>query len=195
MKKIILLILIAVLFSSCITMVSDDKLNNWALNHDYIKADNCPELVIPERQALPHPMIPTFETTDEEGVPVPITQRYLMTMVIQLFGTLEKFQYLVEIYEREYLNTDGKIMPDLTLEELKALYEDRLSTIERAREEMVPEESQPTLEGTTSAASPGDQLTVDQFAELVEVWNYLNDPATKVLSLTDLYMDELGKQE
>ena len=205
MKTIILIVLIAILFSSCITMVSDEKLNNWALENEYIRADNCPELVIPERTALPHPLVPTFETTDEEGVPIPITQRYLMTMVIQLFGTVEKFQYLVEIYEREYLNTDGKIMPNLTLEELKKLYEERLSTIEKAREEMQHDEpvGTPILEGTsdginpylTDSASPSDQLTVDQFEQLLELWNHINSPTVQLLDLTDLYLNEVEKAD
>lgn len=183
MKRIILLILLALLFSSCITMVSDDKLDDWALNNDYIKTENIPELEVPERQALPHPFIPIFETTDEEGIPIPITQKYMMTMVIQLFGTLEKFQYLVEIYEREYLNTGGTIMQDLTLEELKDLYKERLSTIEKAQNNIDSEEElTPTTSSSnelnpylTDTATPSDQMTIEQFEQLLEVWNKLQE--------------------
>lgn len=180
MKKLILIGLLILTLSGCMSLVpqrvKDEYARDWAANNGYIDADDCPEIKVPERQALPHPIIPTFETTDEEGNPLPITQRYLMNMVIQLFGAVEKFQYLVEIYEREYLNADGRIMPNLTLEELKALYEERLSTIERARQEMQPAQpTQPTQpEGTTSAASPGDQLTIEEFEYLLEVWEEMN---------------------
>lgn len=181
MKRIILLILLVLLFNSCITMVSDEKLDDWALNNDYIKTENIPELVVPEREALPHPLIPVFETVDEEGIPVPITKRYMMNMIIQLFGTVEKFQYLAEIYEREYLNSGGKIMPDLTLDELKALYEQRLSFIERTRDEMIEEVPEETEETTTSStnqpnpyftnsATPSDKMTIEQFEDLLKVW-------------------------
>jgi len=178
MKKLILISLILLILTSCMSLVPERVKNeyalDWALENGYIRAEDCPELEIPERQALPHPIVPLFQTVDEDGDPIPITQKYLMNIVIQLFGTVEKFQYLVEIYEREYLNEDGRIMPDLTLEELKALYEERLSTIEKTRREIEPEESvQP--EGTTSSVTPGEQLTIDQFEELLGVWNSLNE--------------------
>ena len=179
MKKLLLLLIaIAVLFTGCITMMSDEKLNDWALTNGYIEPENCPELVVPEREALPHPSVPIFETIDEEGIPIPITQSHLMNMIVQLFGTVEKFQYLVEIYEREYLNTGGKIMPDLTLEELKSLYEERLSTIDRARAKIEIEETTSSEEPNpylTSSSTTSDKLTVEQFEQLLEIWKEMNE--------------------
>lgn len=173
MKKVILLLLLGVLlFSGCATWHE-----NWALANGYIRAEDCPEPPpIPTRQALPHPRIPTFATTDSDGNPIEITERYLIEIVVQMFGTVEKFQYLVEIYEREYLNEDGKIMPDLTLEELKKLYQQRIGQIQDITEpEESPEEEPPTTERSLGASTPGERMTLEEFRPLFEEWNRLQE--------------------
>ena len=175
MKKWIVLILAILLLLSitgCATWHT-----NWALTHGYIKAEDCPDVPeVPERQALPHPKVPLFATTDNEGNPVVIDEAYLMSIIIQLFGTVEKFQYLVEIYEREYLNAGGTVMPDLTLEELKALYEERLGKLrdvtpeeEAPAEETPAEEETPTTEMTLGAVEK--EMTVGEFKQIVDAWN------------------------
>lgn len=176
--KLILLGLVAFIFSSCISLVSKEKLNEWALSNSYILAKNCPKLVVPPREAQPHPEVPMLEVRDADGNYIPITEEYLMKIIIKLFGTIQKFQYLVEIYEREYLNAGGKIMPDLTLEELKALYLKRLNTLDSTPiSSPEPEPEQPielTTEGkypTTGAGVPNvEEMTLDEFAILVDAF-------------------------
>jgi hypothetical protein len=155
MKKILLLIFIVFLLAGCTTFYT-----NWALTHGFIKAEDCPKVPdVPERQALPHPILPTFDTVDKDGNPIKINEVYLMNVIIQCFGTMEKFQYLVEIYEREYLNKGGKIMPDLTLDELKKLYQERLGQLERFN---------------TGASTPVEKtMTVEEFRKFVDAWNDL----------------------
>lgn len=180
MKKLLLIVLFIPLLAGCMslvpTAVKEDYARVWASDNGYIPAEDCPDVCedLPERQPLPKPIVPLFETEDAQGDPIPITERYLMDIIIKLFGTVEKFQYLVEIYEREYLNSDGRIMPDLSLDELKALYEGRLSVIERARLEQPESEAPEGIEGTTSSATLGDDLTVEQFEELLGVWKEIN---------------------
>jgi hypothetical protein len=160
MKKVIaLLILLVFALTGCTTFYT-----NWALTHGFIKAEDCPKVPdVPERQALPHPTIPTFATVDADGNLIKIDEVYLMNIIIQCFGTVEKFQYLVEIYEREYLNKGGKIMPDLTLEELKKLYQEKLGQLEKFN----------TGAMTTSAVEK--QMTVEEFKHLIDAWNLLQE--------------------
>lgn len=168
MKKLIYIIIIFMIFTSCTTWHTD-----WALSNGYIKAEDCPELIVPERQALPHPQIPLFETTDVDGNPIEINEAYLIRVIVQLFGTVEKFQYLVEIYEREYLNTGGKIMPDLTLEELKKLYQERLGKVEEIIEES------PVLETTNMILGASSDMKVSEFEILFEEWERLQSRMEK----------------
>lgn len=179
MKKLILLFTLVLFLSGCasfIRFVPEERLDRWALENEYILAENCPELVVPERQPLPHPDVPTIHVKDADGNLIPITQQYLMRVVITLFGTVEKYQYLAEIYEREYLNADGKILPDLTLEELKQLYLQRIQAIdlvEPAEPEVDPETGFPS----TGSGTP--DITVDEFATIVEAFNYFQEQAVE----------------
>lgn len=125
MKKIILLFtIIFLLFSSCATWHE-----NWAREEGWLPPDQLPEVSPPEqRQPLPHPDIPELVLpdplpTDEQGNEY-IPQRILMEHVLILDGTVEKFQYLVEIYEREYLGIDvgNTKFQGKTLEQLKNEY-------------------------------------------------------------------------
>lgn len=148
MKKLFV-ILIVVFLSSCVSWHTD-----WALNNGYIRAEDCPDVSeVPPRQALPTPNVPLIDISRIED-PV-----YLMKTIINLRATVEKFQYLVEIYEREYLNKDGKIMKDLTLEELKQLYESKLSDIEKASSDFQEFPSTEAFER---------EITISEFKELVE---------------------------
>jgi hypothetical protein len=160
------------MLSGCISLVSKEKLDMWALSNGYILAENCPELEVPPRLALDHPEIPQIMVKDEDGEYIPITEQYLMKIVIRLFGTIEKYQYLAEIYEREYLNAGGKVMPDLTLDELKALYLERRKAID---EVPVPEPVEPVVEGefpSTGAGVPNvEQMTIAEFSLIVETFN------------------------
>jgi len=164
MKKIILLLVITMLlFASCISMVPERKLREWAYTHNFIMKSECPTLVVPEREAQPHPIIPTIIIKDENGESIELTQAFLMETIIMLFGTVEKYQVLVEIYEREYLNKDGEIMKDLSLEELKELYKSRLSSIEKLD---TNKDEFPAL------GAIANEMTIQQFEVIVEAWNY-----------------------
>lgn len=162
------------MFSSCVSMIPDVKLEAWAYDNGFILETDCPESDCPERQPLPHPEIPTIQIRDADGNLIPITEEYLMKTIITLFGSIEKYQYLTEIYEREYLNADGKIMPDLTLEELKALYLERVGAIE----EVVQPENDP-LTGFPSTGSVEREITVAEFAVIVEAFNYFQQTGTE----------------
>lgn len=176
MKKLILFILPIILFTSCITMVPQEKLEDWAFSNGFIRAEDCPEIDIPERTVLPRPDVPVIRTTDSEGELIPITQSYLMEIIIQLFGTVEKYQYLVEIYEREYLNSGGQILPDLTLEELKQLYLDRIGAIEDVPVPP-PERDIDPVTGfpSTGSGTIEQQMTVGEFIQLVNAYNYFQE--------------------
>jgi len=164
--KILLIVLLIFLLSGCISLIPERKLNDWALSNDYILAKDCPKIIIPTRQAQPHPDIPKVIVYDKDGKPIELTRAYLMEIIITLFGTVEKYQYLVEIYEREYLNAGGQIMPDLTLDELKKLYLSRLSKIEIMT--MTTGSSDKTIEDYSSS-----EMTVQEFAILIEAYNIL----------------------
>lgn len=162
MSKLILMFCIVVLlFSSCATWAE-----RWALEHGYILAEDCPTIPeeLPERMALPKPRLPVFDVEIDK-----IDEIYLMNMVIELFGTVEKFQFLVEIYEREYLNAGGVIMPDLTLEQLKERYQYRLGIID----EITPIEEVVTPTETTGMVAEGimgEDLTVEEFEFILSLW-------------------------
>ncbi|MFW6226011.1 MAG: hypothetical protein ACOC3V_03555 [bacterium] len=179
MKKLIfIIIVISILFSltGCLSLVSENKKITWAYQNGFILPEDCPELEIPERQAQPHPQVPVITVINSEGELIELSKAYLMEITVMLFGTIEKYQYLVEIYEREYLNAGGKIMPDLTLEELKQLYKSRLSRIES----IVPSEDEEEKSEETSTGeyplldSTSDiekRMTVKEFSNLVKIWN------------------------
>lgn len=168
MRKLLFIILIIVLFTGCMSLIPERKLHEWARAHDYLLASECPKLEIPEREAQPHPKVPIVRVKDDQGNVIELTQVYLMEIIVQLFGTVEKYQVLVEIYEREYLNRDGKIMPELTLDELKELYRSRLSVIESISTEKETKSEFPT----TSSSSRG---TVGQLAVLIDAYNYFQE--------------------
>jgi len=165
--KVFFVIVLISLLTSCISLVPENKLNDWALAHEYILAKDCPKIIIPERQAQPHPEKPQIIVYDKDGKPIELTKSYLMEIIVMLFGTVEKYQYLVEIYEREYLNAGGQIMPNLTLDELKKLYLSRLSKIEAIT--MTTGSSDKTVEEAYLAKD----MTVQEFINLVEAYNIL----------------------
>lgn len=179
MKKLILILLVPIL-TSCISLVSEDKKNMWALENDYINAGDCPELVVPERTALDHPDIPFLKLYDGDGIYIPITESYLMNIIVKLFGTVEKYQFLAEIYEREYLNADGRIMPDLTLDELKELYLDRINAIDKtvtpaAEVELTTDSGYPITGATILEDLSTDDMTIEGFVMIIEAFNYFQE--------------------
>lgn len=176
MKKIfILFILFIFLFSSCISMVSTNKKVHWALSNGYILATDCPVLEpAPERDAQPHPKAPTIIVVDSDGNSIPLTQAYLMETVIILFGTVEKYQVLVEIYEREYLNAGGQILPNLTLDELKALYKSRLAAIDSVVPVSKPE-PELVLDGKYPMTGSSNNITIQQFELIMQAFEFFQE--------------------
>jgi hypothetical protein len=181
--KFILLSLLVLVVTGCVSMVPREKLEDWAFQNGYILAEDCPDIVVPERQPLDHPEVPYIEVKDSEGNYIPITVEYLMQIIVKLFGTVEKYQFLAEIYEREYLNAGGQIMPDLTLKELKALYLERINAIDNVPQ---PEETEePTTEGEFPVLGATSEdleltpeaagLTVEEFAVIVEIFNHFQE--------------------
>ena len=162
MKKFLFLILILIFFSGCTTWHKD-----WASKNGYIKADNCPKLNVPERQPLPHPKVPIFKLVDDDGNQIELNDVVLMNMIIELFGTVEKFQYLVEIYEREYLNAGGKVAPDLTLDQLKELYKKRIGIINNIENNAKSKDSK-MITGVHT-------LTLKEFRDIVKAWNLIQE--------------------
>lgn len=161
MKKLIFVFLVIfILLSSCATWHE-----NWAYDNGFIKAEDCikcPEL--PPREALPKPVMPIFDIDPET-----VTEGQLINTIIELFGTVRKFQFLVEIYEREYLNAGGKILPEVTLEELKLKYRESIGDIDEILEEqpIIPED------GTTGTTAPSieEELTVEEFESIINMLN------------------------
>ena len=160
MNKLLIIILLSLVLTSCISLVPKKELEVWALSNGYILAENCPNVTLPERQPLPHPDVPTIQIRDASGNYIPITQAFLMKTIITLFGTIEKFQYLVEIYEREYLNSGGNILPEMSLEDLKKVYLERIKALDSAS----------TSYPSTSSSSVPD-ITVAEFQLLIEAFN------------------------
>lgn len=164
MNKLLIIVLLSLVLTSCISLVPKKELDMWALSNGYILAENCPNVTVPERQPLPHPDVPTIQTRDASGNYIPITQAFLMKTIITLFGTIEKFQYLVEIYEREYLNSGGNILPEMSLEDLKKVYLERIKALD----------SVSTSYPSTSSSSVPD-ITVAEFILLIEAFNLFQD--------------------
>jgi len=205
--KNILFILPLLLSTGCVSLVPEKELNmwaltngytatkeldTWALGHGYILAANVPKVVVPERSPLPHPEIAKLEVKDDKGNYIPITQQYLMKMIITLFGTVEKFQFLVEIYEREYLNVGGKIMPDMTLDQLKQLYLSKVNETTKPTTKPTPKTTTPaeSTAGTypstglstgsypstgSSTGSSTEDLTIESFSVIVDAYNYFQE--------------------
>ena len=158
--KIKYLFIIILLFSLIGCVSFDQK----ALKKGYIKAENCPKQTVPERQPLPHPVLSTVDIQsafifDNEGNIVGLNEHELMVAYAELFGGIEKFKVLVEIYEREYLNAGGKIEPDLTLEELKEKYRRQIGIID----EIIPE-------ATEDKYNTGvHYMTIEEFYNLLDL--------------------------
>jgi len=170
MNKLIFLFL-SLIITSCVSLVPKKELNMWALSNGYILSENCPKIIIPERQSLPHPEIPIIHIKDAKGNYIQITQPFLMKTIITLFGTIDKFQHLVEIYEREYLNSGGKIMPDLSLDDLKKIYLERIRGLDTA----YPSTSSSTYPSTSTSTTTLD-INISDFIILVEAFNLLQYP-------------------
>lgn len=119
MKRILLLFTIFFLFIGCQTW--EDK----AYEDGWIPPEEIPE---PEKlekgPPLPKPTIPILEVYDEEGNAIQFTKAELMQLVITYGRTIDKFKFLVEIYERQYTSREMEeaYYPDMTLEELKLKY-------------------------------------------------------------------------
>ncbi len=125
MKYILLVLVIVIMFAGCMTL--DER----ALNAGYIKASDCPTVPEPaERSPLPHPLIPIFEMVDKDDAYQQPTMNEVLELVIKYGATISKFQYLVEIYEREYLNIKGSsLFENLSIEELRIEYLIRIGKI------------------------------------------------------------------
>lgn len=111
-----------------------------AYEHGWIPPEEIPE---PEPQELgpplPKPVIPILTVYDDEGNPIQFTKAELMELVVKYGRTIDKFKFLVEIYERQYTSREMEqaYYPDMTLEELKLKYFELLGiTPEQAREDL-----------------------------------------------------------
>lgn len=167
-KLLFLFIFIPFFFTGCMSLISTNQKTAWALSNGYILASDCPKVSdVPPREPQPHPKVPTIVVKDKDGNDIELTQAYLMETIITLFGTVEKYQVLVEIYEREYLNAGGKILPDLTLKQLKDLYKSRLAAVDN----IIPVK-EPTTEGEFPVTGAASSLTVEQFESLIKAYNY-----------------------
>lgn len=143
MKKIIILVII-ILLSSCTTWHKD-----WARNNGWIDPDTALELRkkienLPERLELPRPIISSIEADvinvidkvllDPNYVPSQL-EGILMQAYLTQNGSVKKLIYLVDIYERYYLNKEGTIHPDRPLQEIIDEYYSLLTPIEKAQVE------------------------------------------------------------
>jgi len=171
MNKLLLVVLLVFTFSSCISLVPKKNLEMWAFSNGYILAENCPVLVVPPRQPLPHPEVATIQIKDASGNYIPITQTFLMKTIITLFGTIEKFQYLVEIYEREYLNSGGKVLPDMSLEDLKKIYLERIHGLENVAS-IYPSTSTTNIYPLETSIP---DISITEFVLLVEAFNLFQE--------------------
>lgn len=132
MKKLCLIVLTLVM-TSCVTL---EQKKQWAEELGYVKLTDelkirwarelgfvlPSEVVVPDastHELLPHPIIPILDTEN-------ISTQKLMEQIILLSATIEKFEILVEIYEREYIHTgiqySNENFKGMTLEELKLKY-------------------------------------------------------------------------
>lgn len=138
MKRIILLLILIFFLAGCATFSF-----NWpktAYEEGWIPPEEIPE---PEPQELgpplPKPAIPILTVYDDEGNPIQFTKAELMELVVKYGRTIDKFKFLVEIYERQYTSREMEqaYYPDMTLEELKLRYFELLGiTPEEAREDL-----------------------------------------------------------
>lgn len=117
MKKMFIFVIlcIVVMLSGCQTFMID-----WARNNGYILKTESPTPEPVQHQVLLHPIIPILDVEN-------IDEAKIMEHVLLLGGSVEKYQILVEIYEREYILPVGKKFSnakyaDKTLEELKLEY-------------------------------------------------------------------------
>jgi len=142
MKKIILLVLTIVLLSSCTTWHQD-----WARHNGWIDPDTALALRkkienLPERLELPRPIISSIESEvlnvidkvlqDINYIPSEL-EGILMQAYLAQDGSVQKLTYLVDIYERHYLNKEGTIHPDRPLQEIIDEYYELLTPIEKAQ--------------------------------------------------------------
>jgi len=125
MKKLLLpLILVTIILSGCQTFSwnwSETAYEEGWIPPEEIPSQNQP---MPLGPPLPKPQIPILQVFDEEGVPIQFTVPELMELTIQYANTIDKFKYLVEIYERQYTSRDLEqaYMPEMSIEELKLEY-------------------------------------------------------------------------
>lgn len=131
MKKLITILLLLITLSSCATVSLNwpktAREEGWAPVEETTEdvLSNIPEPEEREKPApLPKPEIPVLEVTDEDGNPIELDIQMLMRQVLLYGGTIDKFKYLVEIYEREYTNRDAQEgpFPEKTTDELMKEY-------------------------------------------------------------------------
>ena len=143
MRKIILviaLIALGVFVASCSTQQYCEKRGYYA------ETIPDPDPEAPERLPLPHPVIPRLESGDDPNIPS------FMTDILKLNAAVEKYEILVEIYEREYLNIESgnERYQNKSLEELKKEYYNLLGIIDDTLEDPVEEEVVPEEEETVT---------------------------------------------
>jgi len=165
MKYILLVLVIVITLTGCMTL--DER----ALNAGYIKASDCPTVPEPaERSPLPHPLIPIFEMADEDGVYQQPTMNEVLELVIKYGATISKFQYLVEIYEREYLNIKGSsLFENLSIEELRIEYLIRIGKITNP----TPIDTSGFTTGAAIAKQTDEKIMQD-YLTMVEYMNLTN---------------------
>lgn len=123
MKRVILLFVAVFFLAGCASMSFNWK--DTAYEEGWIPPEEIPE---PEKlekgPPLPKPTIPILKVRDEEGNPIEFTKAELMQLTIKYGGTVDKFKFLVEIYERQYTSRkkEQAYYPDMSLEELKLKY-------------------------------------------------------------------------
>lgn len=145
MKKIILIFILAVisvfLFTQCATLTK-----KYCEERGYYQEHiPDPDPDVPERLPLPHPVPPYLESGDNPNIP------YFMTDILKLAAALDKYEILVEIYEREYLNIESgnEKYQNKSLEELKKEYYELLGIIDKTLEDPIEEETPETEETET----------------------------------------------
>jgi len=142
MKKILLIVISTLILFSCSTWHED-----YARTHGWIDPESALELRkkienLPERLELPRPIISSIELeviqvidkiiSDPTYIPTEFEGVLMQAMLVQ-DGTIDKLSYLVEIYERHYLNKEGVIHPDRPLQEIIDEYYALLTPIEKAQ--------------------------------------------------------------
>ena len=134
MKKVLLMLMVIFVVFGCQTWQDKAYENGW------IPPEEIPEPEKLEKGApLPKPAIPILTVYDDEGNPIQFTKVELMQLVIKYGRTIDKFKFLVEIYERTYTSreTEQAYYPDMSLSELKLKYFELLGiTPSEAREDL-----------------------------------------------------------